>query len=390
MIMNYEMKEKELEVFFPETVDTQNADEVKNKAFAIAEETNPGTIIINLNDTKYVSSAGLRAILAIRKEFPATSLKGVGPEVYEILEMTGFTQMLEIEKKLREVSVEGLEEIGHGATGIVYRLGDDRVLKIFFPMIGEQGIKNEIKISKAAFVSGITTAIPYEVVKCGDSLGTVYEKLSGRTYAEMIHDKETDLTEAVRKYALFMREMNHVEVDPKLFPSMKEKYVNTVATLTMLDPKVQEILKIIIGNVPDAHTFIHGDFHPKNIMLCDGEPILIDMGEASYGHPIFDIMGLGAVRTMLNAFPGENDTVGFIGLSRTEVFNSWDVLIATYFDYLSDEERKKAEGVCLLYSCVRALTLMLMFPACEVQIPPLSELVINLYNEFGYDLSFFR
>ena len=38
----------------------------------------------------------------------------VSPEVYDILDMTGFTELLTVEKRFREISVDGCEIIGKG------------------------------------------------------------------------------------------------------------------------------------------------------------------------------------------------------------------------------------------------------------------------------------
>ena len=55
----------------------------------------------------------------------------VNPPIYEILEMTGFTEIMRVEKAYRIVSVEGCEEIGHGANGRIYRIDQDNVVKVY-------------------------------------------------------------------------------------------------------------------------------------------------------------------------------------------------------------------------------------------------------------------
>ena len=52
----------------------------------------------------------------------------VTPEVYDIFEVTGFSELLEIHKKLREVSVEGCVLLGEGGNGKVYRFTTDEML----------------------------------------------------------------------------------------------------------------------------------------------------------------------------------------------------------------------------------------------------------------------
>ena len=48
-------------------------------------------VVLDAADLAYISSAGLRVILRIKKSYPQLKIIIVNSEVYEILEMTGFT-----------------------------------------------------------------------------------------------------------------------------------------------------------------------------------------------------------------------------------------------------------------------------------------------------------
>lgn len=49
----------------------------------------------------YISSAGLRVILRLRKNEAGLRIIHAQSSVYEILEMTGFTEMMPVEKAYR-------------------------------------------------------------------------------------------------------------------------------------------------------------------------------------------------------------------------------------------------------------------------------------------------
>ena len=78
-------------------------------------------LILDFKNLAYISSAGLRVVLKLRKEEPKLAIINVSPEVYEIFDMTGFTDMITIEKAYRRMSVDGCEFIAKGANGAVYR-----------------------------------------------------------------------------------------------------------------------------------------------------------------------------------------------------------------------------------------------------------------------------
>ena len=51
--------------------------------------------------------------------------------------------------------------------------------------------------------------------------------------------------------------------------------------------------------MPDCSTLIHGDYHANNILVADDELIMIDMGDVSVGHPIFDFLATAATQANL-------------------------------------------------------------------------------------------
>jgi thiamine kinase-like enzyme len=57
----------------------------------------------------------------------------------------------------------------------------------------------------------------------------------------------------------------------------------------------------MIEAVPKQNTLLHGDYHTNNIMIQNGEPLLIDLDTLCMGHPIFEL------GSMYNAFLGFSD-----------------------------------------------------------------------------------
>ena len=101
-------------------VDSTNAPAVEKQIFeGLADNTE--NIIIDAEKLEFISSAGLRVILRLRKTYKNIEIIGVSSEVYEILDMTGFTEMMPVKKAYRRLSVDNCEIIGKGANGAVYR-----------------------------------------------------------------------------------------------------------------------------------------------------------------------------------------------------------------------------------------------------------------------------
>lgn len=54
-------------------------------------------LIFDLAGLEYISSAGLRVLLAAQKEMDEMAVKNVGPAVMDVFEVTGFSDFLNIE-----------------------------------------------------------------------------------------------------------------------------------------------------------------------------------------------------------------------------------------------------------------------------------------------------
>ena len=158
-------------------VDSGNATALEEELQAFTAKYKAKSLVLDAEKLDYISSAGLRALLRVRKRLQSLRLVNVQPQVYEILKVTGFTELLETERALRQLSVDGCTVIGQGAHGTVYRISPDTVVKVYDSSVALEAIRRERELSRWAFVKGIPTAIPHDVVRVGDRYGMQFELL---------------------------------------------------------------------------------------------------------------------------------------------------------------------------------------------------------------------
>ena len=108
-------------------IDSTNAMEFENEIMAALPDE------IDASQLSYISSAGLRVLLKLKKKVDGITVYNVSPDVYDIFSVTGFDQLLNVKKAFRRISVEGKEIIGKGGNGVVYRLDEETIVKVYSP-----------------------------------------------------------------------------------------------------------------------------------------------------------------------------------------------------------------------------------------------------------------
>ena len=86
-------------------IDSSNAAPVEEEILEAVSGCTCPAIIVDADDLTYISSAGLRVILRLRKTRPELKIINASSAIYEIFEMTGFTEMIPVEKGYRKLSI---------------------------------------------------------------------------------------------------------------------------------------------------------------------------------------------------------------------------------------------------------------------------------------------
>ncbi len=322
-------------------IDASNAAQAEEKIQAIRKENAGLHTVLDAEDLEYLSSAGLRILLRLRKEDSELAIINVSPEVYEVLDMTGFTEMLTVKKAYRHLSVEGCEMIGKGANGAVYRYDEETIIKLYFNADALPEIQRERELARKALVLGINTAIPYDVVRIGDSYGTVMELLAATSLSKMIKKDPEHLELPLKYYVDMVKQIHATEVNPGDMPDMREIALDWAGFCREhLPAETGEKLYKMVEAVPVQHTMLHGDYHTNNIMVRDGEALLIDMDTLCMGHPIFEL------GSMFNAFvgflePDHEEALRFLGFSFETAGEFWRRALAMYLG--TEDEARIAE-----------------------------------------------
>ena len=325
-------------------IDSLNASQVEEEIKKIREDRKEMQVIIDAEKLEYISSAGLRIILRLLKEAPTPGIINVSTEIYEILEMTGFTEMMDVKKAYRVISIDGCEVIGQGANGKIYRIDRDTIVKVFLNPDSLQEIQRERELARTAFVLGVPTAIPYDVVRIASGgYGSVFELLNAKSFAQLLRAGQMSVDEVAKRSIELLKIIHGTVVKPGSMPDMKAIALNWAEYLKDHLPADQyQKLHALIEEVPEDNHMLHGDYHMKNVMLQNGESLLIDMDTLCHGHPIFEFA------SMYNAYVGfreleRNKEESFMGVPFETSRALWKACLHDYFEGRSEQEIRAIE-----------------------------------------------
>ena len=164
---------------------------------------------------------GPRVFLKLRKRLGSLSIIDVSPGVFEIFEMTGFSQLMDVQKRLCEVSLAGCEVIGTGGNGCVYRLDDDKIVKVFAKP-DRALVEREQAFARAAFVSGVPCVIPYDVIRCGDIYGLVFEMIRSDTLSHAFVTHPERMGELVDQYVELAQTLHATPMPKGTLPDVRD------------------------------------------------------------------------------------------------------------------------------------------------------------------------
>ena len=336
-------------------VDASNAALAEEKIFNIKKENSDKHTVVDADNLEYISSAGLRIILKLRKEEPKLAIINVAPDVYDVFDMTGFTDMITVEKAYKRMSVEGCEFIAKGANGAVYRYDDETIVKTYYSKDALPEIQQERESARKAFVLGINTAIPYGIVRVGDGYGTVTELLNAVNLTKLICDDPMNIGKFAEYYVDLLKSIHAVEAGEGDFPDMKETALDWADFVADHMPEAEgKKLRAMIEAVPKQNTLLHGDYHTNNIMIQNGEPLLIDLDTLCVGHPIFEL------GSMYNAFIGfseldHNAIKEFMGYDHDTAKRFWKLSLKKYLGTENEDVCRSVEEKAMIIGYTRLL-----------------------------------
>ena len=80
-------------------LNSYNAEEVEKEIDDAIAEGGFDTVVFDLNDLKYMSSAGLRIVARLKQQYDDFSIINMPDDIYDVFVMVGFSDLISIKRK---------------------------------------------------------------------------------------------------------------------------------------------------------------------------------------------------------------------------------------------------------------------------------------------------
>ncbi len=300
-------------------------------------------IAFDAKELEYISSAGLRVFLKLKKKLKKPIyVFNVSDEVFDIFSVTGFTEILEVEREMRRISLKDCRKVSSALNGEIFAVSEDEIIKVYDKSVPLSRIRQERSYAQTAMIAGIPTLIPFDVVSSDKGYGIVFEMGGAESLAYVIqHDhKRVDLYG--KMLAALLREMHGTEIPEGKFPDIKERYREWISELGDDGDAKTGLFSRLIDSIADSPAYVHGDVNLNSVMVKDGELLLMDMAGSARGHALFDLQSLFASLVAI-----EKTDPGYcrktFGLSSEVCLQLWNSFFKEYMTGRAGEIEKMNE-----------------------------------------------
>ena len=327
-------------------IDSTNSAKVEEYFMKHLHDNPDKEISIDATELSYISSAGLRALLKLKKKSGKDIvISNVSDEIHDILAVTGFLEMFEVNRKPKAIFLDKSEVLIRSLNGKFYKQPNDTMVKVYNKGISLDQIKRERDLSKKAMIIGVPTPIPYEICTVGDCYGLIFEASNTTSLAQLMTNDSGLIDYCAKQFAHFLKELHTIEVTSDVFPNIKDKYREWLELAkNWISPQDKDSINALLNGIPDSKGYLHGSITLSNVILHNDELMVLDMSSSSYGHPIFDLQNIYAsLVEMEKERPMYCSSV--LGVSADSCLKFWN---SFFREYMNGEDEEKINAMQLL------------------------------------------
>jgi len=169
----------------------------------------------------------------------------------------------------------------------VYAWDAGRVVKLFRRDFPREAIEVELHHARIAHGLGLPTPSVAGLIELDGRTGIVFERCDGPTLYELIQSRARDLGELASVFYDLQQAIHRCQA-PGLQP-LQARLVRRIAYARGVPESLKNEAIGLVQAAPVGNAVCHGDFHPINVLMTAGRPVVIDWLDAARGDPAIDV-----------------------------------------------------------------------------------------------------
>jgi aminoglycoside phosphotransferase (APT) family kinase protein len=159
---------------------------------------------------------------------------------------------------------------------------DGRLLRLLRNPDHAPSMQWETAAEKSATAGGVRVPAIYETLSVGGRPGMVVERIYGKDLLEELAARPWRIWSLGRVCGRLHARLNSVSAGNEL-PEVRQSLAVQIRVSSLVPERYAEFALKELETLPEGDRLCHGDFHPGNVMLSDGEPVVIDWPNATRG-----------------------------------------------------------------------------------------------------------
>ena len=135
---------KKIRIKLSGRIDSNNSAEFESDLVDMVSKHADKDVELDMANLEYISSAGLRVLLKLRKMKKKTlDIINVNDDVFEIFGVTGFIELFNLSKRMKSITLMPAEILMRSVNGAFYRQNGDTMVKVYKKGVSLDQVKQE-------------------------------------------------------------------------------------------------------------------------------------------------------------------------------------------------------------------------------------------------------
>lgn len=268
-------------------------------------------------------------------------------------------------------------KIGEGETAEVYKIDDNKVVKLYRNEAYAKEYSYEYEMVKIFGETVSNAPKVYNTIEIDGRTGYIMEEVKGELLQELINNKKESLVFYARLLGENHRLIHNSGKIEKLESvlSFKKDFPDFLEPDKDFNDGIIKWIRSLMESLPNDENLLHGDFLPYNIIVSNNECKVIDWAEPCFGPGIVDVAR--TVNCLLNPYLEPN----------AEYSKNSEIFIKNYLkSYFKGEKiDKDLFNKCLIIDATFQYQWAKQSNTLDPHFERLKEYVKNNYNEFKSD-----